>query len=207
MKQLLIDIIPSAISPLMIMEGKSDSGRMRLRGKLQEADRENGNKRIYPYDVLKEKINIYVENFVKNRTSMGELDHPDSSIVNLGNVSHIITKIWWEGKAVFGELELLNTPSGKIAQALVEAHIPLGISSRGLGSVKQIGESVEVQDDLDFIAWDCVSTPSVPKSFMLPVDKIHEGLIHPPEISKYGKTNTLITEILCSRGFCSCEFE
>lgn len=208
MKQLLVDQISVISSPLVILEGKSPLGRMRLRGKLQEADVKNGNQRVYPRDVLEEKINQYINNFVKTKTSMGELDHPDSSIVNLGNVSHLITKIWWEGNDVLGELEILNTPSGRIAEEIVKAGIPLGISSRGLGSVKQIGESVEVQDDLEFVAWDFVSTPSTPNSFMREVRGINEGLnkniIQP---TKYQKANSIITEILCSRGFCSCELE
>lgn len=206
MKQLLIDIIPALVSPLILMEGKSDTGRTRLKGKLQEADVLNGNKRVYPREVLQEKVNQYVKNFVSNRTSMGELDHPDTSIVNLGNVSHVITKIWWEGNDVMGELEILNTPSGRIAEELVRAGIPLGISSRGLGSVKQIGESVEVQDDLEFVAWDFVSTPSTPNSYMKPAH-LHEGLQSANYTSKYTKANSLITEILCSRGFCSCELD
>lgn len=207
MKQLLIDIIPLTISQLTLSESKSEAGRMLLKGKLQEADVLNGNKRVYPRDVLEEKVNQYIKTFVKSRTSMGELDHPDSSIVNLGNVSHVITKIWWEGNNVLGELELLNTPSGKIAQEIVRAGIPLGISSRGLGSVKQIGESVEVQDDLEFVAWDLVSTPSTPNSYMREANSIHESLEGHRNYNKYSKTNSLITEILCSRGFCSCELD
>ena len=101
-----------------------------------------------------------------------------------------------------GKIELLNTPTGKIAQAIVEAQIPLGISSRGVGSVKQIGETVEVQDDLEFIAWDLVSNPSTPESYMY----LKEGQTA-PILNKYSRTNQIITEILCSRGFCSCEIK
>jgi hypothetical protein len=131
---------------------------------------------------------------------MGELDHPESSIINLNNVSHLITKIWWEGNNVMGELELLNTPAGKIAQELILNKIPVGISSRAMGSVKQMGESVEVQDDLELVGWDLVSVPSTPNAYM----KLSEGLTYQPN-NPYVKVNELITEIICThKGVCPC---
>jgi hypothetical protein len=124
---------------------------------------------------------------------MGELDHPESTIINLKNASHNIKRIWWEGNDLMGELELLNTPSGKIAQEIVLAGIPLGISSRGMGSVQQIGETVEVQDDFELLCWDLVSVPSTPNAYM----KLSEG--KQTQINKdYSKVSSLITEIICN---------
>ena len=135
---------------------------------------------------------------IKTTTSTGELDHPDSSIIRLSNISHLITKIWWEGNDVMGELTLLDTPSGKIAQEIIRCGIPLGISSRGMGSVKQIGETVEVQDDFELLCWDLVSVPSTPNAYMtLSESKQYKST------KDYSKINSLITEIICSQtGVC-----
>lgn len=200
MKQLLIEIIPFNIANLVITENKiSGNGRMRVRGKIQEAEVQNGNGRKYPMDILKREFDKYVEGPVKNRTALGELDHPDSSVINLNNVSHLITKVWWEGNSVMAELELLNTPSGRIAQEIASNNIPLGISTRGMGSVKQIDENtVEVQDDFDLLAADLVSTPSTPNAYLRPLS---EGLNK--NNNKYDKINSIITEIICNvSGIC-----
>jgi len=201
-KPVLIDYTPFHIANLQIISEGKDSrvadGVVRIRGKLQEAGVKNGNGRVYPLEVLKEQINKYVNGPVKSRTSMGELDHPESSIINLNNASHLITKIWWEGNNVMGELELLNTPSGKIAQEIVKHKIPLGISSRGMGSVRQIGETVEVQDDFELLCWDLVSVPSTPNAYMsLAENKQYRS------VKDYSKINELITEIICTQtGVC-----
>ena len=192
MKELLIDTISPLIFPLMILEGKGGNGRMRLKGKLQEAEVKNGNNRVYPRETLEKEVNRYLSENVKQRTAMGELDHPNSEIVNLANVSHLITNIWWEGNAVMGELELLNTPSGKIAQEIVMSGIPLGISSRAMGSVQQLGETVEVQDDLSLVAWDLVSNPSTPRAYM----KLSEGLISQPSYNQYNRINEFRADII-----------
>jgi hypothetical protein len=202
-KQLLVDHIPFYIAKLQpITEGKdskSVDGLMRVKGKLQEAGVKNGNGRVYPMDVLKEQIDKYINGPLKSKTSTGELDHPESSIINLSNVSHLITKIWWEDKSVMGELTLLNTPSGKIAQEIIKAGIPLGISSRGMGSVKQIGETVEVQDDFELLCWDLVSVPSTPNAYMT----LSEGKNNLINNKDYSKISELITEIICTQtGVC-----
>ena len=168
-------------------------GRMRIKGKLQESEVKNGNGRVYPKAVLEREAKKYAETAVASNTAMGELDHPESTIVNLNNVSHNIKKIWWEGNDLMGELELLNTPSGKIAQEIVAAGIPLGISSRGMGSVQQIGETVEVQDDFELLCWDLVSVPSTPGAYM----KLSEGK-QAQLTADYSKVNSLITEIICT---------
>jgi len=190
-KKLLIELIYPQNARLII-EGKTPDGRTILKGKLQEADVKNGNGRVYPKSILEQKVTSYRDRFVKNRTSLGELDHPESQIVNLQNASHIITEIWWNGNDVLGKIELLPTPSGKIAQAIVESNIPLGISSRAMGSVKQIGENVEVQDDLEFVCWDLVSNPSTPNAFM----GLNENINYQNE--QYKKLNRIISEILYS---------
>ena len=198
-KMLLIDHTPFHIAKLTLFEAKTaPGGRMRIKGKLQESEVKNGNGRIYPKEVLKREVEKYIKNSINTNTAMGELDHPESSIVNLNNVSHNIKSIWWENNDLMGELELLNTPSGKIAQEIILAGIPLGISSRGMGSVKQIGETVEVQDDFELVAWDLVSVPSTPGAYL----SLSESKIR--SVNKdYSKVSSLITDIICnSTGVC-----
>jgi len=200
-KQLLVDHTPFHIAKLQpITEGKdSNDGRMRVRGKLQEADTKNGNNRVYPLETLRKQVDQYVKGPIASKTSTGELDHPESSIINLSNVSHLIHKIWWEGNNVMGELIILNTPSGKIAQEIITAGIPLGISSRGMGSVRQIGETVEVQDDFELLCWDLVSVPSTPNAYMSLAESKQYNFT-----DKYNKVNGLITEIICTQtGVCA----
>jgi len=204
MKQLLIDHIPFSVAKLSLTEAKTSSnGRMRLQGKLQEAEQKNGNGRVYPREVLEREVKKYMEGPIKQNNALGELDHPDSSVVNLNNVSHNIKKVWWDGNDLMGELELLNTPSGKIAMELVSAGVPLGISSRGMGSVKQLGETVEVQDDFELLCFDLVSVPSTPEAYMHPIGALKEGKEYNHSYNKYGEINKLITDIICtSTGVC-----
>ena len=200
-KQLLVDHTPFHIAKLQpITEGKdSNDGRMRVRGKLQEADTKNGNNRVYPLETLRKQVDQYIKGPIASKTSTGELDHPESSIINLSNVSHLIHKIWWEDNNVMGELIILNTPSGKIAQEIIIAGIPLGISSRGMGSVRQIGETVEVQDDFQLLCWDLVSVPSTPNAYMSLAESKQYNFT-----DKYDKVNSLITEIICTQtGVCA----
>jgi hypothetical protein len=203
MKKLLIDHIPFQVAKLTLSESKGiPSGRMRIKGKLQESDVKNGNGRVYPREVLQREVEKYMKGPITDNTALGELDHPESSIVNLNNVSHNIKRVWWEGNDLMGELELLNTPSGKIAQEIISAGIPLGISSRGMGSVQQIGETVEVQDDFELLCWDLVSVPSTPGAYM---KKLSEGKQVQTESTgkDYSKVSSLLTEIICSHtGVC-----
>ena len=129
---------------------------------------------------------------------MGELDHPEDSVVNLKNVSHNITDYWWDGDNVMGKIEILPTPSGNILKALIESGITVGVSSRGMGSLKPVGEVQEVQDDFQLLCWDFVSTPSNPGSYM---HLVSEGLNFNSS-NAYTKVNSIITEILCSKGNC-----
>ena len=145
-----------------------ENGALYLSGRLQTADKQNGNGRVYPYDVLKREMNNYTK-VVKDNRACGELDHPDDSVVNLKNVSHIVTDIWWEGKDVIGKIKVLDTPSGRILKDLVNAGVKLGISSRGLGSVTE-GQNgtVTVESDFQLICFDMVSEPSTPNAYVYP---------------------------------------
>jgi hypothetical protein len=198
MKSLLIDHIPFQQAKLTLVEGKANNGTVTLVGKLQEAEQENGNHRKYPFKVLKREVDKYIEGPVKTRTALGELDHPEASVVNLANTSHIVVDVWWDGNSVMGKIQLLPTPAGNIAKALVLSGIPLGISSRGMGSVKQLGETVEVQDDFELLCWDLVSVPSTPQAYM----KLSESKQF-ISTKDYSKINSLITDIICQHtGVC-----
>lgn len=148
-------------------------GGLILSGRLQTADKKNGNGRVYPYNVLKREMDNYMK-IVKDNRACGELDHPDDSVVNLKNVSHIVTDCWWEGKDVMGKIKVLDTPSGRILKDLVNAGIKLGISSRGLGSVKEnINGTVTVENDFQLICFDMVSEPSTPNAYVYPDKKMN----------------------------------
>ena len=147
------------------------NGTLYMSGRLQTADKQNGNGRVYPYNVLKREMDNYSK-IVQDDRACGELDHPDDSVVNLKNVSHIVTDVWWEGKDVMGKLKVLDTPSGRILKDLVNAGVKLGISSRGLGSVTESSNgTVTVENDFQLICFDIVSEPSTPNAYVYPKDK------------------------------------
>jgi hypothetical protein len=155
-------------TPEMIKESREkNGGKVMMKGILQKSDTLNQNGRIYPEHVLEREVRNYQKFIVENR-ALGELDHPDSSVVNLKNVSHIIREAHLDRGVVYGTVEILDTPSGKILQSLVESGVKLGISSRGVGSTKKQGDYHVVQDDFQLICWDYVSEPSTPGAFMLP---------------------------------------
>ena len=144
-----------------------EEGAMYLTGRIQTADKKNGNGRKYPEKVLKREMQNYM-NVVKDNRACGELDHPDDSVINLKNVSHMVTDCWWEGKDVMGKIKVLDTPSGRILKDLINAGVKLGISSRGLGSVKEsMGETI-VEEDFQLICFDIVSEPSTPDAYVYP---------------------------------------
>lgn len=194
-KQILIETSLFKSKPSRVIEGL-DNGNMLVEGILATAEVKNGNGRYYSKDLWEREINKYLANVKENR-ALGELDHPDSSIINLKNVSHNIKKIWWDGDHVMGAIEILPTPSGNILKALFANNIPVGVSSRGMGSLRQMGDLMEVQDDFELLCWDFVSTPSNPGSYMA---RLNESKDYNP--SKYIKVNSIITEILCANGFC-----
>jgi len=197
MKQILIETI--AFSPkVKLSEGlKSESGNPLVEGILATVEVKNGNGRYYKRDLWQREMDKYDE-IIKENRAMGELDHPESSVVNLKNVSHNIKDTWWEGDNVMGKIEILPTPSGNILKALIESGITVGVSSRGMGSLRPMGEVQEVQDDFELLCWDFVSTPSNPGSYM---NLVSEGLEFKSS-SPYTKVNSIIHEILCSKGSC-----
>lgn len=164
---LLTEWTPLSISPLLVKESKlQNSGKIMLRGVIQRADTLNQNGRVYPRGILEREI-INYQKFIRENRALGECDHPDTSVVELKNASHIIREARMEGDTVYGTIELLDTPSGKILQSLIESGVTLGISSRGVGSTKQESGNLVVQEDFQLICFDIVSEPSTPGAFMI----------------------------------------
>ena len=199
MKQVLIETIPFNVSPIQLTEGmKAPSGNPLVEGILATAEVKNGNGRYYSKDLWEREIDKYMD-VVKGNRATGELDHPESTIINLKNVSHIIRQIRWEGDKLIGKIEILPTTSGNILKALIENNVMVGVSSRGMGSLKEMNEgTLEVQDDFELLCWDFVSTPSNPGSYMHLVKEGKENNI----VNPYNKVNSLLTEILCANGSC-----
>lgn len=194
-KRLLVDYVGSfELTPQQINESMmKNEGKLILSGVMQRCDAINQNGRKYPVDILRREADKYKNVFIKERRALGELDHPESPVVNLSNVSHNVLDLWWDGNNLMGKIEILGTPSGNIAKELLKAGIRLGISSRGMGSVKAIGEGkVEVQDDFEIVCWDLVSNPSTQGAFM---NQLNENK-HSSVTSKYGKVNELINDII-----------
>ena len=178
-KQLLVDVRPFNVSTDKINESISENnGKLIVKGVLQRAESKNQNGRVYPREVLLKEVGKYLENQVTERRALGELDHPESAVVNLNNASHNIIEMHWDGDDLMGTVEVLSTPAGNILKELFKSGIKLGISSRGLGSVETIKEdeqgeedTVEVQPDFELIAFDFVSNPSTQGAFMRPVNE------------------------------------
>jgi len=217
MKQLLVDTILFSASPRMIAESeKKNDGKVIVSGVLQRAEVKNQNGRVYPKKILMREVKKYAETNIKENRALGELDHPDSSVINLRNVSHNVLSVDWKGNDVIGTVEILPTPSGNILKQLLGAGIRLGISSRGLGSVEEISENtVEVQEDFELIGWDFVSNPSTQGAFMYDDGHQNEGLIREgvslETISKIDpkiqRIHNNITNIICEIGnICECIF-
>ena len=205
-KQVLIDYIQ--FKPIgSLNESSGDKygipGGYVVQGVLQRAGAKNQNGRVYPRHILERECKKYEQEFISQHRALGELDHPDSQVVNLNNVSHNILKIWWDGDDVKGAVQILGTPSGNILKELFKSGITLGISSRGLGSVKELRNegTVEVQEDFELICWDFVSNPSTQGAFMNPAS-MHESVNKTQTTNKYTRTNDIITSILCDDGKC-----
>jgi len=143
-----------------------NGGKIMMKGVLQKSDTLNQNGRLYPRPILEREVRNY-QKFIQENRALGECDHPDTSVVELKNASHIIREAYMDGDICYGTVELLDTPSGKILQSLVESGVTLGISSRGVGSTRHEGEYQVVQDDFQLICWDFVSEPSTPGAFMM----------------------------------------
>ena len=198
-KTLLIDYTPFDISPQMITESEQqNNGRVIVSGVLQRAGSKNQNGRVYPKDILMREVNEYKKVQIAERRALGELDHPDTSVVNLANASHNILDVWWNGDDVMGKVEVLPTPSGNILKELLRSGIKLGISSRGLGSVKQISEdTVAVQKDFELVCWDFVSNPSTHGAFMYPMNEsVDKDLPAGRTCGEYCKVESIINDIM-----------
>jgi len=150
----------------LITEAEKSGKPLVMTGILQKADTLNRNGRVYPYEILKREVDKYME-LVENNTAGGELDHPDSAVVSLANVSHRVTEMWWQGQDLYGKVLIAeDTPAGQILKGLLKAGFMLGISSRGVGSVKSKGDQDVVQEDFELIAFDFVSSPSTPGAYL-----------------------------------------
>lgn len=149
----------------VINESKS-GGPLRFKGIFSEAERPNGNKRIYSRNLLVREVEK-LQKQVSDRRLLGELDHPSDEVVHLGNVSHVITKLSMQNNHIIGEGEVLNTPSGKVLSELLRAGVKLGISSRGTGSVDldESGSHYVVGENYNMITFDMVSEPSSQDAF------------------------------------------
>jgi hypothetical protein len=160
-----------------------------LTGVMQRFGEPNGNKRVYPEGVLRREVKNYSK-LVKERRALGELDHPDSSVVNLANASHLVIDMWWDDTALMGKVQILDTPSGQVLKSLVKAKVKLGISSRGLGSVSEQAGQTIVEDDFQLICFDFVSEPSTTGAFMMKEGK------EPNIYTKADKINRLLNDII-----------
>jgi hypothetical protein len=197
MKKLLIETNTFKPISFLTENVSKETGNLIVEGILATAEVKNGNGRYYAKDLWEREMDKYSQS-IKERRAMGELDHPESQVINLKNVSHLISEYWWDGDNVMGKIEILPTPSGNILKELIKAGVTVGVSSRGMGSLEQNGSVMEVQDDFELLCWDFVSTPSNPGSYM---KTLHEGL--QSVTYDYTKVNNIIHEILCSKGSCS----
>lgn len=177
-KKLLTNFQPLELNAQTIKESRElNNGKIVLKGIMQRADAVNQNGRIYPRRILEREMENY-QKFINERRALGELDHPSASVINLQNVSHLITEARWDGDSVIGSIELLDTPMGKIAQSLVESGVKLGISSRGVGSTSQQGDYDMVEDDFMLLCYDLVSEPSTSGAFMLREGRLANFDVH-----------------------------
>jgi hypothetical protein len=204
-KEVLIEYLAFKPLPQQLTEARvNPRAKFLVSGKVQAADKPNANKRIYDYETLRRQVALYEEGPVAEKRALGELDHPETSIINLKNVCHNITRMWWEGKDLYGEFEILDTPSGNILKELFLAGINVGVSSRAMGSVTPIGEGlVQVGEDLELICWDFVSTPSTYGAYVKPVGGINESYAPQQSNIKQDNINRLISDIICTQsGIC-----
>ena len=166
------------------------NGATFLSGIMQRVDEQNGNGRVYPKPILEREVKNYMKTVKENR-ACGELDHPEDSVVNLKNASHMVTDLWWEGKDLKGKIRVLSTPAGKILESLVNDGVTLGISSRALGSVHESQGKTIVEEDLQLICFDIVSEPSTQGAFM----SLTESRIKQP-YSKADRINRILNDII-----------
>ena len=206
-KQILIETRQFKPNPVTITEVSGDlGGNIMVEGILATVEVKNGNGRFYKRELWEREIDNFQKKIKQRSTeTCGELDHPDSQIINLKNASHAIRSLRWDGDEIIGTVEIFCDPgdkgtnSGRIAGALVRNGLMIGISSRGMGSLKQVGEIMEVQDDFELLTWDLVSNPSNPDSWMIN-NSLNEG--KSSSFNPYQKVDSIVTEILCANGTC-----
>lgn len=210
MKQLLVETFPFRVEPTILRESHAkNNGRLIVTNMLiQRADTPNKNRRVYSKRILERETGKLIENVKKigNRGIIGELDHPDSNIVNLKNACLGVLDYRWNGVDQIGDVEILGTPSGRILREIIEAGYIPGISSRGLGSVKQLYEAddpdlVEVEDDFELVCWDAVSDPSTHDAYFKPVTPLMKNTVHETynrsPLQKYQNVDRIIMDIVC----------
>ena len=206
---LLTEYRPFNVDKRLVEASIKENRSLVVKGVIQRAEAKNQNGRVYPKEILEREIQKYIEGPVKERRALGELDHPESSVINLQNVSHNVIRVKMVGDDVYGEVEILSTPAGNILKELFRNGITVGISSRGMGSVQESGNgTVEVQDDFELLCFDFVSTPSTHGAFMKPagrsIQELQEGKTQLPEY-KYTNVNNIIRDIICDNtGVCKC---
>ena len=201
MKQLLIEHMPFKVDKLLVEQSIRENKPLRVGGVIQRAGVKNHNGRIYEQEILEREIKKYIDGPVREKRALGELDHPESSVINLNNVSHNIVEVTMKGNDVHGIVEILTTPSGNILKELFRCGVTVGISSRGMGSVQENSDGIlMVQEDFDLLCFDFVSTPSTPGAYMTPMN---EGVN--THITDYTKVNNVIRDIICDNtGMCKC---
>ena len=206
---LLTEYRPFNVDRQLVEASIKENRSLVVKGVIQRAEAKNQNGRVYPKEILEREIKKYIDGPVRERRALGELDHPESSVINLQNVSHNVIKVKMVGDDVYGEVEILSTPAGNILKELFRNGITVGISSRGMGSVQESGNgTVEVQDDFELLCFDFVSTPSTHGAFMKPagrsIQELQEVKIQIPEY-KYTNVNNIIRDIICDNtGVCKC---
>jgi hypothetical protein len=193
--------MPFKVDKLLVEQSIRENKPLRVGGVIQRAGVKNHNGRIYEQEILEREIKKYIDGPVREKRALGELDHPESSVINLNNVSHNIVEVTMKGNDVHGVVEILTTPSGNILKELFRCGVTVGISSRGMGSVQENSDGIlMVQEDFDLLCFDFVSTPSTPGAYMTPMN---EGVNTP--ITDYTKVNNVIRDIICDNtGMCKC---
>ncbi len=203
-KSLLIEYSIFTPKTTQLTEGVKGTRNLLVEGVVQRADAKNQNGRVYPKQILEKEVEKYIAESIAQNRALGELDHPESTVINLKNVSHNIKELWWDGDDLMGKIEVLPTPSGNILRELFANNITVGISSRGMGSVQPLGEgTVEVQDDFELLCWDFVSTPSTQGAFMKPTG-LNENFNPQLQQNKYSKVNSIISDIICTQSGVCC---
>ena len=176
-----------------VAESKSDGVKTyNIEGVFAQAEQKNRNGRIYERKIMESAVGKYVDDYVSKNRAVGELNHPDGPTIDLGNVSHLITELRWEGNDVVGKARILDTPKGQIVRGLLDGGVQLGVSTRGMGSLESRGDAMYVKDDFILNTVDIVADPSAPSAFvngiMEGVEWIwNNGVIQPQIIEKVKK--------------------